>query len=208
PPPYEMTPLAQRAQRNWYLMGGLSLYGETLTFGQALYESDRTRHDVGGGGIIAHAGRHLNPYVSLGILGEIGAMAASPYDNVHNASDRVKVTIVTWALAPELRVHSKGNLRAIGGVALGLEGASVKASVSASGSGSTAATALPVTGSGASGMGMVEGGGQLELGRLLFEATVFLDVHGVGSARNGDDRFFADSPAARAGLRALVGYTF
>jgi hypothetical protein len=209
PPAYEMSPQAERAQRKWYLMGGLSLYGETLTFGQALYAPNLTRHDVGGGGIIAHGGRHLNPYMSFGILGEVGGMVASQYDNVENNAERVKVTIVTWALAPELRFNTKGNLRAIGGVAFGLEGVSVKADLSAAGtSSSTAGGSTPVTGSGTSGMGMIEGGGQLELGRLLFEATVFLDVHGVGSASGETGRLFGDSPAARAGLRALVGYTF
>jgi hypothetical protein len=208
PPPYEVPTQPQHPQRNWYLLGGLSLYGETLTFTDAARDTG-TRRDVGGGGVVAHAGRRISPYLSLGVLGEIGAMTAKSYSSTNPPDDQtVDVSLVMWTLAPELRVHTKGKLRAIGGVALGLEGMFVKEKLSSSNPFATNGGTAPVTGSGVSGMGMVEGGAQLELGRLLLEAALFVDAHGVGAPRGDNGRFFADSPAARAGLRALVGYTF
>jgi hypothetical protein len=140
-------------------------------------------------------------------------MGTKSYDSADKAN-HIEPSLVIWTLAPELRVHSNGKLRAIGGLALGLEGEYVSAKVTSTSPLSTAGGSAPLTGSGVSGMGMLEGGAQLEAGRLLFEATLFVNLHGVGAAQSNellsgsDGRFFGDSPAVRGGLRALIGYTF
>jgi PEGA domain len=216
PPPYEAPPApAPRAKHDWYVLGGLSAYGETLTFGEELGDGPQTRRGVNGGGVVAHFGRNLTPVFAVGVLGEIGAMGANSYTNVRDKNTQIKVNLVTWSLAPELRIRSRGKLRALGGVALGFEGQVVNVKTTTPVTGSTTPNDLPQSASGVSGMGLIEVGAQWEPGRVFFEGTIFVDLHGTGGVTGqrvndaaNTGRYFADSPAARAGLRLLVGYTF
>jgi hypothetical protein len=193
-----------RVERDWYALVGLGFFGESLSFSTGL-DDNGTRRGMSGLSLLGHLGRHLGTLFSAGLYGEVGAMGTDPYTSVVDTASRVRVTMTTWALAPELRVRSKGKVRALAGVALGLQGESVSAQLAAgTGSGSLRNEAP----SGVSAMALIEGGGQVDAGRWLLEGMLFADAHGVGSVSGSGGSYFATSPVARGGLRLLVGYTF
>jgi PEGA domain len=206
PPPYVPDVPPVHVQRLWYLSGGLGIFGESLrTTALALDDPSATKRSFGGAGLVVHGGRKLGAHLAVGLVGEIGAMATSTYASASaNGLSKDNVTVIQWVLAPEIRLMSSGKLRGFGGLALGVEGTGVSAKLP------QGATTLQrtETGSGVGGIVMLEGGGQFELGRAFVEAALFVDGHGVGATNANGDRYFADSPVARAGLRLLVGYTF
>ncbi len=188
----------------WYVSGGLGVFGESLVPTAKLDGNGTTKHSFGGAGLVVHGGRRIGAHLALGLVAELGAMATKEYQSTDTLSQN-NITVTNWVLAPELRLMSSGKIRGFGGLALGLAGQGVSAKLP-----QTSAFGGQRTehGSGVAGIGLLEGGGQLELGRAFVEAALFLDVHGVGTVDTSGDRYFADSPVARAGLRLLVGYTF
>jgi hypothetical protein len=64
-------------------------------------------------------------------------------------------------------------------------------------------------GSGWRGSWRLEGGVQIDAGRVFLDGALFFDVHGVGGAQgdNGERLLYA-SPAVRGGIRLGVGATF
>ena len=141
------------------------------------------------------------------ILGEAGSLSPTSYPSPNLTSTNAKMTITNYALAPGLRVHSSGSLRALAGVAVGLEGQATSAELGYINSAGTGTKT--VSGSALAGMFLFEAGGQIDLGRVFLEAVAFVDVHGVGSAEDASSaRLFLDSPSVRGGGRVLLGYAF
>jgi hypothetical protein len=193
-----------RTQRVWYASAGVGVFGETIAFASVL--DDTGNHDFGGGSFLGRGGRWFGPYLGVGLFAEIGGMGTGAYQSAAVSSQKGdKVSMVVWTLAPELRVRSPGKtVRAVGGLALGLEGQWVNAQV-----GQTGQVGLhAATGGGSSVMAMLEGGGQVDLGRAYIEATLFGDMHGLGAPRTTDGHLFSDVAAFRAGLRLQFGYMF
>jgi hypothetical protein len=217
PDPYP-TPAAPKKSYDWYISAGLGIYGETLTFGPVLDSAPGTRRGVGGGGLVVHVGRNSSPHFGFGVVAEIGGLATSAYGSNTNTLKTVTTKLTNWVLAPEIRLRTSGKVRGFAGLALGLSGQSVTADAAFDAPEGTDGERNPrtVTGSSVAGMGLLELGGQVELGRVFLEGSLFADVHGVGAATSNqsynipgqDGRFFGDSPTVRAGLRLLVGYAF
>lgn len=195
---------APRAPRLWYVTGGIGLFGESLTpTFLGLDDTGTKKRAFGGAGLIVHGGRLVGKHLALGVVGELGGMGSAAYDNLSpqpdSAGKRDSVAITQWVLAPEVRLLSSGmNVRAFGGFALGLAGQVVNADHGG----------RKETGASASGIALLEGGGQLDLGRLFVEAALFADVHGTSTTNTSNNRYFSDSSTVRAGLRVLVGYRF
>jgi hypothetical protein len=208
PPPYVPDIPPARVPRLWYISGGIGIFGESLRTTGALDDPKNTKRGFGGAGLVAHAGRKLGAHLAVGLVGELGAMTTSSYAS--SAASNDTVTVTQWVLAPEIRLMSSGKLRGFGGLALGLAGQGVAAKLPIDPSTTVGGSSgqRTETGSGVAGIAMVEGGGQLEIGRAFVEAAIFVDAHGVGATDASGNRYFADSPVARAGLRLLVGYTF
>lgn len=210
PEPYPGPP-GKKPERAWFATGGVSLQGASLRFGPALDEGagGKRRLAPGAAGIL-NIGKKLTPYVDGLIFGEVGQLSPASYASPNGLS-QAKVTITNWVLAPELRIHTRGPVRALFGVGAGLEGQSVSADL-----GTKDGSVSTVTGSAAAAMVLMEVGGQLDLGRAFGEVTAFADVHGVGGATGVsyaggtpvEERLFLDSPAVRGGARLLFGFTF
>jgi hypothetical protein len=184
-------------QRRWYVLAGLALEGERLTLNHVVFRLPTTT-DVArsftGGSLEAKVGRRLGNLFGIELVGEIGSMSAA-------VPSIGTVSVTDWTLAPEIVLRSRGAWRAKGGIALGLEGQSTKASLPGS-------TTTSIVGAGVAGMGLVEAGAEYGSGGLLLAASVFGDIHGIGAVTGNEQRLFWDSPAARIGLRAFIGYQF
>ena len=109
-----------------------------------------------------------------------------------------------WVLAPELALRSAGNVRFVGGLALGLEGQATDASVL--NPGPTIKT--EISGAGTSAMGLLEAGLEGGAKRLYFQGLLFVDIHGIGALDGHAQRLYLDSPAVRAGARFNVVFPF
>ncbi len=211
PDPYQKTTPVPKADPNWFVSGGLTFQTESLHFGPALDESEGgASRSLSGFGFVAHLGRRLTPYLDGLILGEIGGLAPPDYQSPQLATTAASVRVTTWTLAPELRVHTRGSVRGLAGVAVGFEGHSVSGELGYTDT-TGASLVKKVSGGAAAGMFLFEVGGQIDLGRGVFlEGTAFADLHGVGGATDsvGGQRFFLSSPAVRGGARVLLGYAF
>ncbi|MEO7109928.1 MAG: hypothetical protein ABI183_05785, partial [Polyangiaceae bacterium] len=112
-------------------------------------------------------------------------------------------------LGPEIRIHSIGKFQFFAGTGLGLE----FDQVTLNNLGGTYASGVAVNGTtkgtGVEGVWLLEGGAKLVVDdRFFFEASIFLDVAGDGSIKDSSssDRYFADSPWTRGGLRLQFGF--
>jgi hypothetical protein len=192
---------------DWYVSGGLGLFGEALVFTGAL-DDPNGKHALGGASLLVRGGRRLGAHVSAGLACEVAGLSSGPYDSASDKTVRPTADLVQWLVVPELRVHGTAKLRPFGGLGLGVEGTSVKGTVSSKATGGLGGGTASVSGSGASLAVLLEGGGQLDLGPFYLELALFLDVHGVGNVSSGAARLFSESPVARSGARAMVGYSF
>ncbi len=192
-------------ERFWYGLAGMTLQGESLTQSQAVFgDSAKIGQPRGFGGatFTLKLGRKLGRVLMLEMLGEIGAYGVNQYNDP--AGKQAHITITNWIVGPELRLHSRGTVRFVGGAGAGIEGQKTDASLSlhTADPGST-----EVSGSGTSGMFLLEAGVEFTAGRVLFDISGVADVHGIGSAEDGSgNRLYLSSPAGRLGLRLLVGF--
>ncbi len=197
-------------KRRSYGLVGLSLQTEQLRLTKALDETNETKRTFNGAALIVRGGRYVDKYWDVGGLAELGVLSAESYASPASpatSSVLAHTGIVNFVLAPELRVHSTGQLRLIGSVALGVEATFLAATL-----GQSNGTLKSTSGSGVGVLAMLEAGGQLELGKAFVEGVVFFDVHGIGgmttSTPSGEQRIVSDTAVGRAGLRLLVGFRF
>jgi hypothetical protein len=157
------------------------------------------------------------PFVGVALGGRVGYLFAKTFAiegllEVGGMNARYKIhptdqlesetTIAHWQLTPMLRFVSPGKVRFTAATGFGLHGLGVESKLSQPGS------TLTKTGSGAGFSWVADAGMQFDVGPLFLEGALFLNVHGVGPARDDDppeDRFFYASPAARGGLRLGLG---
>ena len=191
-------------KRRSYGLIGLSLQTEQLRLTPALDEpASGTKRTFNGAALIVRGGRYVDKYWDVGGLAELGVLSAESYASPATSSVLAHTGIVNFVLAPELRVHSTGQLRLIGSVALGVEATFLAATL-----GQPKGTLKSTSGSGVGVLAMLEAGGQLELGKAFVEGVVFFDVHGIGGMTSEGQRLVSDTAVGRAGLRLLVGFRF
>jgi hypothetical protein len=181
------------------------LFGESLTPTVALDDGGSTKRSFGGAGIMLHGGRLLGKNVGVGFVAELGGMSTAGYTsaNVPGVNDTVSMTYVV--LAPEVQIRGSGKVRPFGGLALGLyaQGVDAKLGQSAQSGGQR-----NEKGSSAAGIGLLQGGLQVDIGSFFFEGALFADIHGTGTSDSAGNRYFKETPVARGGLRLLLGLTF
>ncbi len=209
PPRYDTapqnTPSNDVKKRRSYGIIGLSLQSQQLRLTPALDErGDGTKRTFNGASLIVRGGRYIDKYWDVGGLAELGVLSAESYASPNFDTILAHTGIVNFVLAPELRVHSTGQLRLIGSVALGIEATFLGATLAQTPNGDKKS----VNGSGVGIMAMLEAGGQLELGKAFVEGVVFLDVHGMGAMTSSGQRLVSDTAVGRGGLRLLVGFRF
>jgi tetratricopeptide (TPR) repeat protein len=192
---------------NWYASAGIALGSESRRMSTVFDEpSGGTPRDFSGTSFALRVGRQLGRYLDIEGLGEIGSISPEAYKSPNDPSTNARVSVTTWTLAPVLRFHSAGSIRAVAGLSLGITGQDASGSLSEGTKGGT----RTAEGSGIGAMAMAEVGGQFDLGRrFLLDATLFIDAHGVGSATNSSGQaLFLDSAASRSGVRLMLGYRF
>ncbi len=193
------------APRLWYVSAGVGVFGQALTpTALALDDTGTTKRNFGGASLVLHGGRMLGKNVSIGLMAELGGMSTNAYESAAVkgvAQDTITLTYV--AVAPELRLRTTGKFRGFIGLALGLAAQGVDAKLGVK----DASTQRAEKGSSGSGVALLEGGGQLDLGNFFVEGALFADVHGAGAVDGNGDRYFKESPVVRGGLRVILGYT-
>ena len=207
PPPQVDRPAAPRpppprpVDRVWYAMVGVGSETESLRFGPADSAAGGARETLSGPTVVLHVGRMLGKYFSLEARGEVGGFSVAENTAAQSLFVQEPFTLVNWSLAPELRFHTPGNVRFVAGAALGLEGYS--------GNIHWIETPTPSTVSGAGVMGLLEGGAEVQIRRVLLQLSVYGDIHSVAGVTDASSaRLFQDDAAVRAGARFLVGYMF
>jgi hypothetical protein len=210
--------------RSNYIVAGFTYAGEQLTYAGGLDGSD-SDHSFTGGTLTLKYGRHLSENLSLELLGEIGSLApqtaASPVTSSSppTPSSQVRnLRVTSWVFAPEFRYQSSGHFRFVTGIALGLQGQIVNASVADNSytfdnqnqTYNLARTSQRnFTANGVSIMGLYDLGLQFDIGSRFFaEMSGFVDTHGIGAPSNDGKSLFESSPAFRFGARFLIGYGF
>jgi hypothetical protein len=205
PPPELVGPTAPRPvkPRRLYILGGISVQSEALTLSPYLDEpASGGQHRFTGASGVFEIGR-TSKYLDVGVFAELGVMTVHSYPSPNETNEAARVNVVDWVLAPELRVHSAGRWHGVGGVAVGLEGSIVSATL-----GESNGTPSQTNGGGAGVMGLVEGGLGVDLERTTLEGVVFVDAHDVRNVKEDGQRLLLDSPAVRGGFRLSLGYRF
>jgi hypothetical protein len=171
-----------------------------------------TRRSFTGAAFVLRAGRKIGKFADVGGIFELGILNVEDYASPKLTKVQVlaKMNVFNWVLAPELRLHTRGPVRFVTSFALGLEGQIVSATLARDGPPDAGGTITTLTvdrkGSGAGLAALTEAGVQVELKKVYVEAGAFIDVHAVEGIKDNGDRLFYDSPAARLGLRLLVGF--
>jgi hypothetical protein len=192
--------------RNWQLIALLSLHLGSRSQSVRLGETglDGTERGYPGGSIMAKGARKLGKFITAEVFLELGVSRPKAYDvttvqpPAPNATGRATVDSSYLALVPEVRFHSVGPIRFVGGLGAGIEFENVTAHLP-SGERKAKGAALRAVG---------EVGAQFQLGPAVFlETTFFGDLYGVDSVKDDDkNRFYLNSPATRGGLRIGVGF--
>lgn len=213
PPPVDGPPpsFPPPSVKKTYGMLGLSLQEQSMRLAPRLDEpAGGTRRAFSGAAFVLRAGRKLGKNADFGGIFELGILNVEDYPSPNFHQVPAKMNLYNWVLAPELRLHTRGQLRFVTSFALGLEGqilSATLAEVNTSGAGA-AATTTDRKASGAGIMAMIEAGVQVEFKKVYVEGAGFLDAHAVEGLKDNGDRLFYDSPVARVGLRLLVGFDF
>jgi hypothetical protein len=198
PPPYEASTPAPVRPKPSFVEVGLSLGGESPRPAPALGGDGSMRESFGGVALSIAGGKEFAPYASVFGYAEIGGESAPRYTS---GATSWSVGLADLTVAPGIRLHTRSSrVRFFAGLAAGLDvrwvGASANGSTHVSGSGTGFAI-------------VTDGGLEVRMPSLYVSAAMVLLLHDVGSVRDASGAaLFADSGAARLGLRVMLGYPF
>lgn len=206
PPEYTAPGLKPPRKRRAYLAitGGLDLTGYRLS--QELNEKlgNSTRRTFVGATVGGRLGLHLHPLIALELDVEAGAQGSKYKVNEKDTVD-TSTTIVHWQVMPMLRAMGPGKVRFMMGTGFGPHGIAVEAKLAEPGK------TVTKKGQGIAFAWQIDAGAQADIGPVILEGAVFLNVHGIGPVRGNDapeDRFLEASPGVRGGLRLGLGIPF